>query len=541
MDNQLISTESHSLTAIEEQIATLFVGNKRVREIRYQQELVNLLQANPRILQLSLSLTAEQSNSFILLLIKQVLEYSLNYHHEIYKPYRPSNQQEKDLLARVLDRHFTHLGPNLIDLFDIREAIVLSNEATDEPQQKSPEDICLIPDLRDPGLREDFLQELWIIPKKNNFKIEDELMGSYPSWARGIILDMQRTSYLFKKFKESNNHTYTSREDIKYQPHHQVINILISSEFYWTFNKREVNLSGKMTNAEQHLAIQDYLYTLTDQFLRLLPENHPYRIKTTSEERRDWEFERLKGILGAKKVLANYTYAEFSQKIECTEYSINLKAEALKDFTPSGMRSKKLIIKEFANEEIDNINYTDPGLDEEFLWDLYGIRSKKSVTWNFKVDEDWPTWAHGILGSMVASNTIYEEFLRSKDRSKTFQNRKFQPHHVNIRMLIAAEYFWLYNSREVQPPEPVNFMQIKSMQKKHIYDIYEGFLELLSNKHHERTRVTKLDRELEWSVEKIRGSVGASKVVFMFNLNKKSWLIEVTGSSIVTKPVKKNT
>ena len=78
------------------------------------------------------------------------------------------------------------------------------------------------------------------------------------------------------------------------------------------------------------------------------------------------------------------------------------------------------------------------------------------------------------------------------------------------------------------------------MQRKHIYDIYEGFLELYKPDHPERTRCSRLERELEWSVEKIRGSRGASKVVFTFSHHDKSWLVEATTSSLVTKLMKKS-
>lgn len=541
MDLDPEKNDNYNITELEEQLATLFVGNIHVREIRYQQELVNLLQQNPSILKASLEIESLQTDSFILLLIKQVLEYSLNYHHEIYKPYRPRNQAEKSLLEQVLSKHFDHLGPRATDFFSIRDSdlthIITADKSIDN---ESNMDFCPVPDLRDPGLREDFLQEMWMIHNRPDSKVEDELIGGYPSWARGIILDMKRTSYLFKKFKESDKRIFISREDIKYQPHHLIINILIAAEFYWVFNKREVNLHRKMTNAELFVAIKDYLHTLADQFLRLLPENHLYRKRVSAEERRDWDFERLRGILGAKKLSGIYKQTDFKQMVECTEYTISLKSEPIKDFTPSGMKTKKLVIKEFANNEIETFNYADPGLDEEFLWDLYGVRSKKSIKWDFKVDDNWPTWAVGILGGMAACNTVYEEFKRSKYRTKTFQNRKFQPHHVNIRVLIAAEYFWLFNSREVKVSENVNFLQVKIMQKQHIYDIYDGFLQLLKSDHPEHTRATKLDRELEWSVEKIRGSSGASKVVFLFHLGEKSWLVETTASSIVTKPIKKN-
>lgn len=541
MDFDPVESDKYSITELEAQLATLFVGNHHVREIRYQQELVRLLQQNPIILNASLKIDSTQTESFVLLLIKQVLEYSLNYQHEIYKPYRPRDQAEKSLLEQVISKHFDHLGPMVMEFFSIRDDNL--NELIGSSKKSENEediDFCPVPDLRDPGLKEDLLQELWMSANRIDSKVEDELVGGYPSWARGIILDMKRTSYLFKKFKESDNRIFISREDIKYQPHHLIINILIATEFYWVFNKREVSLHGKMTNAELYVAIKDYLHTLADQFLRLLPENHPYRKRVSAEERRDWDFERIRGILGAKKLSGIYKQTGLRQKIECTEYTVNLKSEPVKDFLPSGMKSKKLVIKEFSNHEIENYNYTDPGLDEEFLWELYGVRFKKSIKWDFEVDKNWPTWAKGILGSMASCNRIYEEFKRSRHRTKKFQNRRFQPHHVNIKVLIAAEYFWLFNSREVKVTENVNFLQVKIMQKQHIYDIYDGFLQLLKSNHPEHTRASRLDRELEWSVEKIRGSSGASKVAFLFHLGEKSWLVETTASSIVTKPIKKN-
>ncbi len=547
MDNTGLELNTENLTILEEQLATLFVGNTHVRETRFQQALVNLLQTNPIILEASLKIKPEQGESFILLLIQQVFNYSINYRHAIYKPYCPRTNKEKVLLKKVIQLHFPLLLENGDDLFAILELSYEQSEEEGSKQSRSnyvkPEsenDYCPIPDHRDPGLREDFLQELWVVSKNQEHDQPEELVGSYPSWVRGVIRDMRRTSSLFKKFKDNENRTFISREDIKYQPHHRIINLLIAMEFYWIMNQREVNLAQKMTNAEMQVAIQDYLHTIADQFLKLLPENHLYRLKVSAEERRSWECERLRGMMGAKQLLAQFSDNKLNQIIECTEYTINLREERVQEFTPSGMRSKRLVIKEYTHDEVDNINYKDPGLDEEFLWDLYGAKLKEKVKWNFEPAEDWPPWTMGILSGMTSSNAVYREFLKSKERSKIFQSRRFQPHHANIRLLIAAEYFWLFNHREVVLPEELSFFQAKAIQRKHIYDIYEGFLELYRPDHPERIRCSRLERELEWSVEKIRGSSGASKIVFTFSLHGKSWLVEATTSSIVTKEMKKS-
>lgn len=534
-----------NISILEDQLATLFVGNSHVRDIRFQQELVNLLQTNPSILQASLYIDPEQSGSFIILLIQQVFNYSVNYQHSIYKPYHPRDEAEKKLLQKVIRLHFPRLMNSSHKLFSIlgsdnSHELNLKHDLQNNETKTNVETPCPVPNLRDPGLREDFLQELWVIPKNQNQEQPEELIGSYPSWARGVILDMRRTATLFIRFRDNENCTFISREDIKYQPHHKVINLLIATEFYWILNKREVNLSQKMTNAEMQVAVQDYLHTIADQFLKLLPENHDYRSAVSADERRNWSFERIRGVMGSKQVLAQFNSSNINQIIECTEYTINLRSERMEDFTPSGMRSKKLILKEYTHDEIENFNYKDPGLDEEFLWDLYGASLKKAVKWNFEPADDWPSWAKGILSSMTTTNAIYREFLKSKDRSKIFQSRKFQPHHSNIRLLIAAEYFWLFNHREVVLPEELSFFQAKAMQRKHIYDIYEGFLELYKPDHPERNRCSRLERELEWSVEKIRGSRGASKVVFTFSHHDKSWLVEATTSSLVTKMMKKS-
>ncbi len=544
MKNTDFDLSTDSLTMLEEQLATLFVGNSNVREIRFQQDLVYLLQNNPVLLEASLKIQPDNNESFILLLIQQVFNYSINYRHAIYKPYHPRNSEEKELLFQVIQLHFPMLlksGQDPFSVLDIekRKNSNSSKSLSVEQPNEQAEDYCPVPNHRDVGFREDFLQELWVIPKNQDSEQPEELVGSYPSWVRGVIKDMRRTSELFKRFKDNENRTFVSREDIKYQPHHCAVNLLIAMEFHWIMNQREVNLSQKMTNAEMHLAIQDYLHTIADQFLKLLPQNHPYRITVSAEERRSWECERLRGMMGAKQLLAQFSSATLNQIIECTEYTINLREERLQEFTPSGMRNKKLVVKEYHHDEIENLTYKDPGLDEEFLWDLYGMKVKEAVKWNFEPAEDWPSWAKGILSGMTSSNAVYREFLKSKERSKVFQSQRFQPHHANIRLLIAAEYFWLFNHREVVLPEELSFFQAKAMQRKHIYDIYEGFLELYRPDHPELNRCSRLERELEWSVEKIRGSGGASKIVFTFSLHEKSWLVEATTSSIVTKEMKK--
>ena len=74
------------------------------------------------------------------------------------------------------------------------------------------------------------------------------------------------------------------------------------------------------------------------------------------------------------------------------------------------MRSKKLIVKEYDNDEIESFIYKDPGLDEEFLWDLYGASLRDQVKWLFEPADDWPSWAKGILSGMTSTNSIYQEF-----------------------------------------------------------------------------------------------------------------------------------
>ena len=75
MDITGLELNTENLTILEEQLATLFVGNAHVRETRFQQALVNLLQTNPIILEASLKIKPEQGESFILLLIQQVFKY----------------------------------------------------------------------------------------------------------------------------------------------------------------------------------------------------------------------------------------------------------------------------------------------------------------------------------------------------------------------------------------------------------------------------------------------------------------------------------
>ena len=376
-------------------------------------------------------LSPQQDGSFILLLIQQVFNYSINYQHSIYKPYKPRNLEEEELLHQVIQLHFPKLlesGNKLFSVFSPNHEYEIQQNKTVSNDNESSENqvVCLIPDHRDPGLREDFLQELWVTPKNSNQEHPEELIGSYPSWARGVIGDMRRTASLFNRFKESENRTFVSREDIKYQPHHQIINLLIATEFYWILNKREVNLSQKMTNAELNVAIQDYLYTIADQFLKLLPDNHPYRLIVSAEERRSWSFERIRGMMGTKQVLSQFIDSDINQIIECTEYTINLRSERLEEFTPSGMRSKKLIVKEeYDNDEIESFNYKDPGLDEEFLWDLYGASLRDQVKWLFEPADDWPSWAKGILSGMTSTIQFTKSFLDLKIEVKFFKTAGF--------------------------------------------------------------------------------------------------------------------
>ena len=167
MLGSMIDTDEFSnmenVATLEDQLAPLFVGNSRVREIRFQQELVNLLQKNPSILEASLSIDPQQDGSFILLLIQQVFNYSINYQHSIYKPYNPRNEKEKKLLQKVIQLHFPRLLESSHKLFSINGSTPcnesnVNQNSSNNTTNPSAEIHCPIPNLRDPGLREDFLQ-----------------------------------------------------------------------------------------------------------------------------------------------------------------------------------------------------------------------------------------------------------------------------------------------------------------------------------------------------------------------------------------------
>ena len=72
--------------------------------------------------------------------------------------------------------------------------------------------------------------------------------------------------------------------------------------------------------------------------------------------------------------------------------------------------------------------------------------------------------------------------------------------------------------------------ELRDVQQSHIYEVCNAFTELLSALHPARA-VKRRDRD-NWRAERIRGTGGASKVIWKMILPTKEYLVDCTTSMI---------
>ncbi|GEM_PF-1100273 len=540
---------------LETEVATLFVDNPSATDIKFIQSLVKLVTFQPRILEIASEIPAETRNSFVLLLLERVFLYTLTYQHSSYGPYHPKTQEEARFIDKILRIHFSSLRDPLNTVFKSLGAqapIVETNptkstgtgKKTSKPKEKNgaaPAKKFVkyhIPIHEDPGIHEEPLQFFWVPSATEKFDFPEELKTSYPNWAKGVISSMQRSLKLFQGLKKGKQLSILTAGETRVQPHHRMIRILLGTEFYWLFNKREVDLGRSIPNKRITELVQGFLFSLYDLFISLFPPDHPIHQELSYDLRTNWRFERVRGIRGASKVLSAYEDNHAEYLIECTGLSINLKKHVVKHLMHHGQKVEKGDDELLSRKPLPLVEHPDPGVDEDILWRLYTFRrsSKKGEeeTWPEPFYEKYPLWSRGIVMNMTASLTLYHEFKRSRYRTKSFDTAQLQPHHLMIRILIAAEYFWLFNMREVTLPDSLGKVQAQELMITHMYDVAEEFRKLLPLEH---VGIKDLPREQteDWRCERIRGAGGAPRVIFKIKLGLKEYLVQCTASVIALK------
>lgn len=548
------------LLKLETELASLFIDNPKTTDLRFIQSLVQLVRTQPSIMEFASSIPpSESGKSFILLLLDRVFNYSLTYAHPSYKPYFPQSSQESALVDQVLKTHFSDLRPQLTGLFQslgsespaidlgalkssIKSSIRTPKKKEEIPKKEHPKKLIKHHThlLEDPGIQEEALQFLWVPSATERFEFPEELKTSYPNWAKGVIASMQRSLKLFSDFKKARQHAKMTANEIRVQPHHKMVRILLGTEFYWLFNKREVDLGRSIPNKRIMELIQGFLYSLNDLFLSVYSPDHPIHQELTPEMRTNWRFERVRGIRGAPKVLSAYEDNNSEYLVECTGLSINLKKHVVRKLMNRDGSVEKGDEELLSKKPLPIVEHPDHGIDEDILWKLYTNRRTKQQNveeevWPESFSSQYPLWARGIISNMRASLTLYHDFKRSRYRTKSFDTIHIQPHHQMIWILVAAEYYWLFNMREVQTPESLGKVQLQELMNSHMYDIAEEFRLLLPVEHCAIKGVSRDETEV-WRTERLRGAGGAPQVTCKISLPKqKEYLVQCTASVISIK------
>jgi hypothetical protein len=543
-----MSEISEELLNLEAELETLLSGNPHVSDARFLQNLCQLLRDYPQLLDYALEIPPKDSQSFLLLVLERVFSYTLSYRHPSYKPYYPQTDGESESVAKVLDLHFPELREVLAQVFqELGSSIKVSKalggpsvQPKGQPQAVSPSPKKVVHKhhlavLEDPGIHEEPLQALWVPSTTQFYEYPEELHSSFPNWAKGVISSMQRTLGLYYYLKKSRFLTRMTAQETRVQPHHKIVHCLMGSEFYWLFNKREVDLGRSIPSKRVIELVQGFLYSLSDLFMHLYPNDHPIHKDHSEGKFSSWQFQRIRGVRGAPKVLGAYEddYSEFL--VDCTSLSISIKRHVVKHLMRKDVKKEEDKQEAKEHRPLPVVIHPDPGIDENLLWVLYTNRKKAiDEAWPTSLGKERPIWARGILSDMRASITLYTEFKRIRTRTKRFDLIHLQPHHNLVKFLISAEYFWSYNLREIRIEDGKTPSEIKEVHQSLIYEITEAFRSLLPSEHPARKGIP-VEQTTNWQVESVRGSGGAPRIVFSIDILEKKYLVDCTTSVISLK------
>ncbi|PCJ16128.1 MAG: hypothetical protein COB02_16960 [Candidatus Cloacimonadota bacterium] len=525
-------------------LSEIILNNTKRGDIYFLQTLTDLLRNKPQILDYSLHVDKGLKTSFILITLEKIFAYSLRYSHAIYQPYYPPTPTIVDKVKSVLNLHFPESEDDIIKVFlslskiktpDVYNKIkqlykVGESNITKADPLSMNKDFCFISDHKDPGVTASGIAELWDTKTQGEIEWDNDFLNNFPSWAKGILNGMTRTYSLYYLIQKSKFKTRILLNDVKLQPHHNLVNLLIASEYFWLYNRREVDMDKNLPLSQARIMMYGQINAISDLFVRLLPDNHPFH-KSTNQ--RDWATERVSGTKGAQKLILRFLNYEEEIMVECsdgavyfrqTNRTLNLDKNSKKE------EKKEIISPEGKDYEIKS--YPDIGIRESVLWELISLK-KTDYQWRLPLVKDLDNWSKGVLSTMQSCKHLFERFIKSRDLSLMSDRGRIQPCHAVIKILIAIDYFWQFNIREVRFGAEKSFSERNQEQQEHIYLIYQEFLSLYPVEHpyHQKSK----DDETSWTTQRIKGTNGASKVFLKYSGSEGEFMIETTGIMVSVK------
>lgn len=541
------------LHELELELAPLFLSGSP-QNARFIHTLNGLLRRFPELLEYGLQVPKEQgSTHFLIIFFQKVFHFTLVYQHRAYNPWYPETDQQLEMAQKLLELHFPASASRLTGVFirllkgDSYQAVAAegsSEEGTEESSQKeSPyrkkKSAPRIPmTMEELGVSEDALQPIWAAAR--SLKETDwptQFLGSFSSSPRGVVDSMRASFKLWATFNGSETLTCVTRSGDKLRPWMRMVRIVIGAEYYWQCNKRSVEADPGVTLQEANRVQLDHIHRIYEEFLRLLPEDHE---ATWEQNRRSWKVERIRGTKQASRVICRYVDDEKAYNIECSQNNISAKEVRL----ASQGKEQEEEVKKFEDEiitKVSIVNEDDPGMRDDILASLFSAQRDEPQWPQDLFPNDLHPWFKAMLTSLRASWSLYAGFMKSRTRSREVAGYRIQPHHRVIRLLCAAEYYWQFNSRDVELSEELGFHEIRDLHNFNVRQLVDIFLKSVPEKHPWRdTEEARLGGGT-WKVEKVRGSRRAPRVLVKYQDDLGEWMMEITGTSVNIKKIDKST
>ncbi|MBW7876608.1 MAG: hypothetical protein H3C47_11540 [Candidatus Cloacimonetes bacterium] len=549
---------NRELHEVELELAPLFLSPKRSNST-FIHVLSDLIRKKPVILDFALQVKPEDgSHSFVIILFQKVFHYCLLYQHKAYNPYYPTSEEELEKVAQILKLHFPDLASRLVIAFhklsglhtkssdEILKSSGRANLIDEENKaaqklENKPKKPVMSMEMDDMPVHEEVLINLW---QKNHGTSKyvswpDSFRHQFPTWATGIIDSMVVSNYLYLGFLKQESRFFVVHTGERIRPWHRTIRMIIAAEYYWNFNRRCVDIGAGMNMLDASRMQQEHIYRVYEEFMRLLPEEHE---AVQEINRRNWKADRIKGTMQSPRVQLRYLDPVKNYNIEVSNTTLTAKeirlakqasTQTLDEIKKAETDKEKTPVA----KQVKVVEYKDPGIKEDILWTLY-MAQKMVPEWNkdFTHQEEFSSWARGLLSGMKATYTLYDYFQKTANRSKAMNaGVNLQPHHRIVRVLIAAEYFWLFNARDTSLPEELGIAGAREMFQKHVSKIYEHFVELLPDSHPARISEDAMIAQAAWKVERLRGTKRANKVSIKYTDDEGSWMVEFGSTSISAK------
>lgn len=537
---------NQQIDQLDAALSEVLIGNSKRGDIYFLQTLTDLLRNQPQILDYSLKVEKGLETSFILITLEKIFSYCLRYSHPIYQPYFPPTPVVLNTVSEVLKLHFPESENDLIKVFlaltkdkvpEIHTAIkdlynIGESKITQAVSLTANKNHCSVPTYKDPGIYATGISELWDTKYAKDVEWDPEFLGNFPSWAKGVLNGMTRTFALFQVMKKSKVNTRFLINDVKLQAQHNLVNMLITCEYFWLYNRREVDMDRGLPLSQTRIIMYGQINAISDQFVRLLPENHPF---FESNDRRNWATERVSGTKGAQKLVLRFLNFEEELLVECTDGSVFFRPtnRTLAVDAPSGedvpttkvISSKEYILK----------NYPDMGVREAVIAELMAVKQSE-FAWKLDNFARFDTWATGILKSMFRTQSLMGKFVDSKELAVKTDRGPIQPCHVNVKILIGCEYFWQFNIREVRLSNETTFEEKNKVHQEQIYTIYEEFLHTYPSDH-PFNETSDREKNRKWTLQRIKGTNGAAKVFLKYIGSEGKFMIEATSASVSVKEI----